>query len=746
NDTSEMLKSRMNLLLKNAFLGLILVFCVLGLFLQIRLALWVMLGIPVSFLGAMFMMPAMDVSINMLSLFAFILALGIVVDDAIVVGENVFEHRGRDKSYPQAAVDGALEVAGPVVFSVLTTVVAFMPLLVIAGTMGKFIKTIPLVVIPILAVSLMESLFILPAHLGHGKRVDRRRGISAGIEKVRLGFARRLTRFIEGPYLGALRVCIRNRYATVAAAVTVLVLSLGLMGGGIVKFRFMPEVDGDFIIASLQMPIGTPVRETERVADHILAQAGKLVADYDSKRTDGTSVLRHSYSIVGNTIKRGLVEQERGSGAHLAEVALVLTPSEIRGVPASEIASRWRELVGEVPGADSLTFTSNLVHFGANVDIRLSHDDFDSLVLAADRVKAALATYPGVGDIADNYTQGKRELKLRLRPEARTLGITEDGLGRQVRAAFYGAEALRFQRGRNEIKVMVRYPASARRSLGDLEQMRIRTPDGAEVPFKLAAYVDEGRGYNEINRADRKRAINVTAKVDNRVANAEEILADLKATVLEDVAYDYPGLTYNLEGEDKERRESLDSIKRNFTLALIVMFALLAIPFRSYTQPLIIMAAIPFGLIGAILGHWIMGHNMSILSMFGLVALAGVLVNDSLLLIDYINRRRASGAGVFDAVVEAGRRRFRPIILTSLTTSLGLAPMILETSVQAQFLIPMAISLSFGILFATGITLLLIPSLYVILEDIRGALGLEPHHGARETGETEGVGMPADGA
>lgn len=728
NDTSELLKSRMNLLLKNAFLGIILVFLVLGLFLQIRLALWVMLGIPISFLGAMFMMPAVDVSINMLSLFAFILALGIVVDDAIVVGENIFEHRSRGKSYLHAARDGALEVAGPVVFSVLTTIIAFVPLIFIAGTMGKFIKTVPLVVIPILAVSLIESLLILPAHLGGGKRPGSRRGISGAIERVRLGFAKRLDSFISGPYLSFLKVCARNRYATLSASLAILLISIGLVGGGVVKFRFMPEVDGDFIIGSVQMPIGTPVEETALVQDRLLRVAQKLVAEYDSAREENSSILRHIYSVVGNTIKRGQLEEDTGGGAHQAEVALVLTPSEERGVPASEITQRWRERVGEVPGAESLTFSSNLVHFGANIDIRVAHDDSAVLALAAERVKTALAAYPGVGDIADTYTQGKKEIKLRLRPEARTLGITEEELGRQVRAAFYGSEALRFQRSRNEVKAMVRYPEQDRKSLGDLESMRIRTPKGGEVPFIQAAYVDEGRGYSEINRTDRKRVVNITAMVDNKVANAEEILTDLKGSVLKRLGEDFPGLAVDLEGEDKERRDSLSSMRRNFIMALFAMFALLAIPFRSYTQPLIIMAAIPFGLIGAIFGHLIMGYNLSILSMFGLVALAGVLVNDSLLLMDYINRKRREGVDKFDAVFEAGRRRFRPIILTSLTTSLGLTPMILETSVQAQFLIPMAISLGFGILFATGITLLLIPSLYLILEDIRGLLRLKPVH------------------
>ncbi|MFQ5441169.1 MAG: efflux RND transporter permease subunit [Thermodesulfobacteriota bacterium] len=729
NDTSELLKSRMNLLIKNAFLGLILVFIVLGLFLQIRLAAWVMLGIPTSFLGAMLIMPSMDVSINMLSLFAFILSLGIVVDDAIVVGENVYEHRGRGEGHLNAAVSGTNEVAGPVVFSVLTTIAAFTPLLFIGGIMGKFIKTIPLVVIPILVVSLIESLFVLPSHLGHSKEAASSRGIGAQVERVRKWFSGAVNGFISGPYRRILDLSLRRRYVTLASSIAVLLITAGLVGGGIVKFHFMPEVDGDFVMASLRMPVGTPVVETGRMEEYIVKKAEKIIEEYDAKRSGGSSILRHVFSIVGSTIKSGPTGDESSSGTHLAEVALVLTPSEKRGVPSSEIAKKWRKAAGDVPGADSLTFSSNIVHFGANIDIRLAHDDFTVLEEAAGRLKEALAGYPGVGDIADNYTGGKRELKLRLRPEARTLGITEDGLGRQVRAAFYGAEALRFQRGRNELKVMVRYPESERKSPWNLESMRIRTPGGGEVPFSQAAFVQEGRGYSEINHTDRKRVINVTATVDSKVANSEEVLADLSAGVLTRLAYDYPGLSFDLEGENKERRESMSGMKTGFIMALFVIFALLAIPFRSYTQPLIIMASIPFGVVGAVIGHWIMGFDLSILSMFGIVALSGVIVNDSLLLIDHINRKRREGAAMDQAVIDSGLRRFRPIILTSLTTSLGLTPMILETSVQAQFLIPMAISLGFGILFATFITLLLIPSLYLILEDIRGLLRLKPLHG-----------------
>jgi multidrug efflux pump subunit AcrB len=726
NDMSELLESRMNLLLKNAFLGLILVFLILGLFLQIRLAMWVMLGIPISFLGALLMMPALDVSINMLSLFAFILALGIVVDDAIVVGENIFEHRTRRKSYLRAAVDGALEVSVPVVFSILTTVAAFLPLMFVSGTMGKFIRTIPFVVIPILVVSLIESLFVLPAHLGAGKPVEYTRGVAGLIERIRKGFGKRLERFVAGPYRGFLGICLRNRYTTVAASIAVLLMAAGLVGGGVVKFRFMPEVEGDFILVNLEMPIGTPVEATDRAQAGIVRKGQDVIKQYDEKLGGEGSILRHIFSVVGGTLPRGPGDTRGGEGssAHVSEVAMLVTPSEDRDIPVTEVARLWRRAVGEVRGADSITFESTLVHFGANIDIQLSHDDFGVLSEASEKIKRSLAGYPGVADISDNYSRGKRELKLRLKPEARTLGVTEEDLARQVRAAFYGAEALRLQRGRNEVKVMARYPESDRKSLGDLESMRIRTPEGGEIPFSRAADVEEGRGYSQINRTNNKRVVNVTASVDPKVANAEEILRDMTQTVLAGLSADYPGLAFDLEGEEKERKESMGSMATGFVMILFLMYALLAVPFKSYSQPLIVLSAIPFGVVGAILGHWIMGFDLSILSMFGIVALAGVVVNDSLLLIDYINRKRHGGLEPVQAVVEGGQRRFRPILLTSLTTFFGLMPMITETSVQAQFLIPMAISLAFGILFATGITLLLIPSLYLILEDIRGLFGL----------------------
>ncbi len=733
NDRSEIFESRMSLLQKNALYGLGLVIIILGLFLEIRLALWVMLGIPISFFGTLFLMPFIGVSINMISLFAFILALGILVDDAIVVGENIYEHRQTGKPFAKAAIDGALEVAIPVTFSILTTVAAFMPLIFVSGMMGKFIKVIPLIVIALLLTSLVESLFVLPAHLALGKRRGESRGLLGMIDRTRRSFGRNLDRFVAGPYRRTLELNISYRYVSLAIALAALILTIGIVKGGVIKLIFMPEVDGDRIIAAVQMTRGMPIEATTEVQQRLVETALETVAEYDRQRPPGETILRNIYSVVGGTISVGGPGGNfSSSGTHLTNVAMFLTKSEQRGIPATEISARWREKMGEMPGIESLTFASNLIHMGANIDVRLAHERFEVLEKASNRLRAVLAEYPGVGDIEDSYSRGKREIKLRLKPAARTLGITETDLGRQVRAAFYGAEALRLQRGRNEIKVMVRYPKENRRALSDLENLRIRTPAGEEVPLSVAASISQGYGFSQINRTDRKRVINVTASVDSHKNNAQDILTELKAKVLPQLIADYPGLSFDLEGEEKERAESMQSMLGGFQLALLIIFALLAIPFRSYSQPLLIMAAIPFGMIGAVLGHILMGFDLSLLSLFGVVALSGVVVNDSLLLIDRTNRNRRKGMDLHQSLVEAGTRRFRPIILTSLTTFCGLMPIILETSVQAQFLIPMAISLAFGILFATGITLLLIPGLYMILEDIRRGIGLQDHHAEQD--------------
>jgi multidrug efflux pump subunit AcrB len=732
DDDSIILKQRIGLLLRNARFGLVLVFVCLALFLDVRLAFWATMGIPISFLGGLWLLPQFGVTINMISLFAFIVVLGIVVDDAIVVGEDIFNYLEAGMKPLDAAVRGVREMAMPVTFAVLTTIAAFAPLLFVDGRMGKVMYQIPLVVIMVLVTSLVEALLILPAHLsGDGAIFHRVVGPILGpLERLQSKVQDLLRRLIAGPYRSSLSVALEWRYLTVAVSAAVLLLSVALVAGGFVKFSLMPKVDADNMVALLTMPQGTPVEQTESVLARIETAAVAMAAEVDEGQPEGSpSVIRHVSTTVGQHptgAGHGPMEvrSSGGDSSHLGEVNIELLGAEDRSVPSAELVRRWREMVGEVPGAVSLTFQANLFSAGDPISVQLSHRDFDVLLAAVDRLKATIAEYPGARDVADSFLAGKKELKLSLTPEGRAAGLTLSDLARQVRAGFYGHEVQRIQRGRDDIRVMVRYPEGERRSRGDVDAMRIRLPDGAEVPFTTVAAVEEGRGYSVINRTDRRRVVTVTADVEESVANANEISADLRSVVLPTLVADFPGLSFDFEGEQREQRESLDSMKLSFVVALLAIFALLAIPFRSYIQPLIIMSAIPFGLVGAVLGHVVMGLDLTMLSMFGMVALSGVVVNDSLILIDLVNRLRAGGAPVDQAIRDAGERRFRPIILTTATTFLGLAPMIFETSMQARFLVPMAVSLGFGIVFATAITLILGPVLYRFVEDLRALAGV----------------------
>ncbi|HSL16646.1 MAG TPA: efflux RND transporter permease subunit [Methylomirabilota bacterium] len=733
DDDSIILKQRIGLLLRNARLGLVLVFICLALFLETRLAFWTTMGIPISFLGGLWLVPAFDVSINMISLFAFIVVLGIVVDDAIVVGENIFNYIEQGLKPLDAAIRGVREMAMPVTFAIITTVAAFAPLLFVSGNMGKVMRQIPVVVIAVLLMSLVEALFILPAHLsGSGSLFNRVVGpVVRPLERLQALVQRGLRWWIRVPYRRSLAIALEWRYLTMAAAVAVLLLSVSVVAGGFLKFSFMPKVDADTMSARLTMPQGTPVEQTAEVLERLETAAMALAASVDEGRPDGApSVVRHISTTIGQHPSAGThggpmaTQGAGGDSSHLGEVNVELLGAEERELGSGELLRRWRELVGEVPGAVSLIFQANLFSAGDPVSVQLSHRNFDTLLAAVDRLKGIIAEYPGTRDVADSFLPGKKELKLTLTPEGRAAGLTLSDLASQVRAGFYGREVQRVQRGRDDIRVMVRYPEDERRSLGDIDAMRIRLPDGSEVPFPAVAAVEEGRGYAVINRTDRRRVVTVTADVDEAMANANEISADLRRVALPALARDFPGLVFDFEGEQREQNESLGSLRVNFFVAQLAIFALLAIPFRSYSQPLIIMSAIPFGLVGAVLGHLVMGLNLTMLSMFGMVALTGVVVNDSLILIDLINRERAAGATVDQAIRDSGERRFRPIMLTTATTFLGLTPMIFETSMQARFLIPMAVSLGYGIVFATAITLILVPTLYRILEDLRALLGL----------------------
>ncbi len=719
-DDSVILRSRLNLLVRNGFLGLILVFLCLALFLDLRLAFWTTMGIPISFMGALWLMPYFGVSINMISLFAFIVSLGIVVDDAIVVGENVYSYLQEGMPPLEAAISGVREMARPVSFAIFTTVAAFAPLLFTAGRMGKFMRQIPSVVILVLLISLVEALLILPAHLSARSH----RETTGRIRRIQDRFRNALQRFIQGTYSRHLGVALRWRYLSLAVALAAFVVTLGFVAGGHIQFNFMPRIDADNMVAALTMPQGTPRETTEAVLRKLEGDAETVRQEFETRIGDGEpSLYQHVSTTVGEQpyARRGAHGggPQMGSNANVGEVNVQLLSSEERGVGSMALANRWREVAGEIPGVSTLTFASALFTAGDAVNVEMAHRDFDTLLLAVERLKAILAEYPGVKDISDSFLTGKREIRLELTPEGRAMGFTLADLARQARQGFYGEEAQRIQRGRDDVRVMVRYPEGERQSLEDIRSMRIRLPDGTEVPFATVATVREGRGYAAINRTDRRRVVSVTADVEEEIANADTINQDLEDLVIPQLQAEFPGLLGTFEGQERERSESMASLGRNFLIAQLVIFALLAILFRSYVQPLIVMSAIPFGIIGAVAGHLLLGLDLSLLSFFGIVALTGVVVNDSLIMIDLINRERSAGVPIREVIMNSGKRRFRPILLTTLTTFFGLTPMILERSLQAKFLIPMAVSLGFGVLFATGITLILVPVLYAILEDVK---------------------------
>ncbi|MFQ5524864.1 MAG: efflux RND transporter permease subunit [Thermoanaerobaculia bacterium] len=725
-DETVVLRGRLELLTRNGLAGFALVLLVLSLFLKLRLAGWVSVGIPISFLGAVLFMPVNDVSLNVISLFAFIVVLGIVVDDAIIVGENIYTEYQSGLEGLEAAEAGALEVAKPVVFAVLTSVAAFSPLLAVSTTMGKIMRVVPVIVIATLLFSLIESLFILPNHLSHLKHPkpgeDRERGPWSRLQR-RLSTG--LERLIETTYRPTLKWAIRWRYATVAIGVAGLIVTFAVVRGGWVKFSFFPDVEADNTAAMLTMPQGTPAEVTADGVERLEAAALELAAEIENET--GDRAIRHVLSSVGDqpyraAQNRGVTGSASFDAPHLGEVTLELQPAEERSISSTEIADRWRGKVGEIPDVVELTYSSSIFSSGDAINVELFGPDLGHLTEVARTLKGELAAYPGVRDIADSFRAGKREIELELTREAELAGLSQVDLARQVRQAFYGEEAQRIQRGRDDVKVMVRYPEGDRKSLADLELMRIRNPEGAEVPLASAARTSMSRGPAAINRTNRNRVVNVTADVDAEIANANEIIADLDNRVLPGVLADYPEIRFSFEGEQEEQRQTMQDLFRGFAVALLVIYGLLAIPFRSYLQPLIVMSAIPFGLIGAVWGHVLMGLDLAILSMFGIVALTGVVVNDSLVLVAFINRSTRRGSTLREAIEHAGVARFRPILLTSLTTFAGLTPLLLEKSMQAQFLIPMAVSLAFGVLFATFITLILVPALYSIVEDVREGL------------------------
>ncbi|QDO95711.1 efflux RND transporter permease subunit [Formosa sediminum] len=694
-------KERLTLLTENGVLAIIIVLVILTLFLEYRLAFWVMMGMTVSFIGGMILLPLIGVSVNMISMFGFLVVLGIVVDDAIVVGENVYDYRQQGLSPMKAAIAGAKDVSLPVTFSIVTTIIAFVPLLFMPGETGKFWQPLPAVVIVILAVSLLEALFILPSHLGHLKATPSKHKWVLKLEGWQAAFAKGFDQFIDRYYRPYLDVCLKYRYITLSVAITILLIVGGYGYSGHMGMIMMPEVAADEIEAGVRLPVGTTPDQAAKVAHAISASTQRMFEE-------------HNLYEAAEGIKTNV------RGQNFIDVEIVMLPPDQRDITAAEVIALWRDNIGDIEGVDQITFEAERGPGGARQDISvdLSHSDIEVLEQASETFVTRMQAYANTRDVTDNYNKGKTQYDFKLLPQGRNLGLTSDAVGRQVRNGFFGALAMRQLRGMNEIEVRVKLPIEERKDLKHLEKFLIQTPDGTEVPLLDVVTIEPREAFSSINRRDGRRVVNVGMDVEP--ANAVgRVLASVQRETLPQLRADFPGLTWTFEGSQADMRESTNTLKFGFSLAMLLIYALLAIAFQSYIQPIIVMTAIPFGIVGAVIGHIILGYDLSLVSLMGVIALSGVVVNDSLIMIDFANKRRQAGDAIYESIHEAGLRRFRPIMLTTMTTFGGLAPIILETSSQAMYLIPMAISLGFGIVFATAIILVIVPCLYLALEDLR---------------------------
>lgn len=742
-DTSTDVRDRMALLLRNGAQGLALVFLVLAFFLEVRLAFWVAMGIPISILGAGAFLAYGEQTLNMLSLFSFLIALGIVVDDAIVIGENIYAHRQMGKPLAQASVDGATEVLPSVTASIATTVIAFSPMFFVSGVMGKFMAVIPFAVIAMLIISLWESTFVLPCHLAHSHSGFFRfaavltyplRPFMLLLVWINSHASNGMEWFAERVYVPTLRFALRNPVLPIAVAIGMLVGTFGMVRGGIVKTILFPKSDNNYLQATVVFPNGTPSAATDAATRRMEKALAKVSAEIAAERCarenksvpeiyplpqgDYVGPVRLAFREVGaiaNT--QGPMGGQNSNGSNAGQIFAELHGTEIRNVHSDELLNRWRQAVGEVPGVEKMTFGSVGVGPGGKpIEFKLlaSGEHIEQLLEATEAMKVRIADFAGVYDISDDNTPGKWEFQFRVKDQALATGVTPTDLGRTVRNTYYGSEVMRLQRGRHEVKLMVRYPEEERASLVNFREIEVSGADGMSRPIGELAEIDLQRGFSEINRVDQQRSITIAADLDETTANADLIIGQLKSDYLPQFLAAYPNVSLRWEGQQEQSRESVGSLMVGFTVAILCMFVLLVLQFRSYAQPLLILAIVPFGMIGAVWGHAFLGLPLTLFSMFGLVALAGVVVNDSIVLIDFINSRVRAGVNPVDALLESGRRRFRPIMLTSMTTIAGLMPLLTETSFQAQLLIPMATSLAFGLMVATVLVLLLVPVLYML--------------------------------
>lgn len=714
---TELLESRLRMLTRNGIIGIIIVCALLWLFLDFRLSFWAGMGLPISIAGALGIMWALGVTLNMISLFGLIMVIGIVVDDAIIVGEAIYVARKNGAAPLQAAVEGVMEVGLPVVAAVVTSIIAFVPLMFVSGIMGKFIFHLPVVVIACLTISLVECLVLLPAHLNHlpdphRKNMTRNVIIRFGRafhQKVNSG----LERIIEGVYIPLITLALRRRYVTISFAVALMILIIGITGGGLVKFRLFQDLDSDVITARIEFPSGAPLEST-RAAVARVEQAIERVAERYPGR-NGESFIRNIYALVGSDID----PYQPTVGSHMGGVQVELVSGDLRQLTSFDIMAAWEAEVGAISGLSSLTIEGlQTGPPGAAIEVWLRGRDLDEMLDVAEQVKEKLAAYDGTYQIQHDFRPGNNEFRLQLKPEARALGVSVADLGRQLFAGYFGEETVRIQRGRDDVRARVRYPLAERQSLDDFERIRIRTPQGLEVPVLSVADISYGPGPSVINRTNGLRRVRVTAEVTAQ-GNTAQITNDLERSFIAELRERHPDMYISFDGEQRKAAESLNSLAVTYPLAMFGVYILIAAMFRCYLQPFIIMITVPFGIIGAVVGHLMLGYDLTLMSVFGMVALSGVVVNDAIVLIECVNVYLAQGMELLEALRRAGARRFRPILLTSLSTVGGLTPMLLERDLQAQFLVPMAISLAAGVAFATVLTLGLVPCLMYVLSDLR---------------------------
>ena len=751
-DASVDVRERLDMLLSNGTQGLAIVFVLLAMFFDLKIGFWVAMGVPVSMLGTGALMYAGDQTLNMLSMFAFLMAVGIDVDDAIVVSDNVERHRRMGKGPIQAAIDGTAEVVPSVVSGVMTTVITFLPLCFVSGVMGKFIAVMPFAFIACLLVSLAEAIFILPGHLAHDDSGILRffqfvtsplRPLLPVLRAVQRSCDEGLKWFVKRVYAPALEMAIDNRWAVLAFAAGILILAVGLIRSGTTPFKIFPKIDAKRIQARVVFPDGTPASVTEDAVARI-----ERALDETSSRlgAGGRPLVTFVHSSVGSAESRGRpgVEAKLG-GSHIGAVSVELEDALHRSVSSDQFLSEWRRATGAVPGADSVVFTSeNIGPAGKAIEFKLlaasDRESVRQLEAAVETTKDWLAEYPGVIDIDDDSRPGKWEYRLKVKPRAEALGVSLSDIASTVRASFYGEEVMRLQRGRHEVKLMVAYPREERRSFTALDEVRVRSSDGVARPLGELAETTVARGYSEINRLGQKRSITVTGDIDATSSlTSGQITADLERRLLPRLQEDYPDVRVRWEGEQEQTNESLRSLGLGFTVSLFAMFVLLTIEFRSYLQPLLILTAIPFGAAGAVFGHALLGLPLSLFTMFGVVALSGIVVNDSIVLIDFINARVREGRPLHLAIREAGCVRFRPVFLTSITTVGGLLPLLFDKSFQAQFLIPMAAAMTFGEMVTTVLILIMIPVAYSFIG------GQMPEEHEEETVEGVATGEGDDG-